>query len=112
MSNDSVTITCPVCQRPFTPQGKRRWCSEGCRVAAWRRRRQQAGPAITLPPARPRRPITVTSATAAPPAPWDSNAATNAAPSCAKLQLGGPCPHCDEPVAVTELLDQEVTVTN
>ena len=25
-----------------------------------------------------------------------------------KLGLGGPCPHCDEPVAVTELLDQEV----
>jgi hypothetical protein len=29
-----------------------------------------------------------------------------------KIGLGGPCPHCDEPVAVTELLDQEVTATN
>ena len=27
-----------------------------------------------------------------------------------KLGLGGPCPHCDEPVAVVELLDQEVVL--
>ena len=29
-----------------------------------------------------------------------------------KLGLGGPCPHCDEPVTVTELLDQEVPLGN
>jgi hypothetical protein len=27
-----------------------------------------------------------------------------------KLGLGGPCPHCDEPVAVTELQDEEVAL--
>ena len=27
-----------------------------------------------------------------------------------KIGLGGPCPHCDEPVGVTELLNQEVAL--
>ena len=112
MSNDSVTITCPVCQRPFTPQGKRRWCSEGCRVAAWRRRRQQAGPAITLPPARPRRPITVYECDSCGTRAVGQQRCDECGTFMRKIGLGGPCPHCDEPVAVTELLDQEVTVTN
>lgn len=112
MSNDSVTITCPVCQRPFTPQGKRRWCSEGCRVAAWRRRRQQAGPAITLPPARPRRPITVYECDSCATRAVGQQRCNECGTFMRKIGLGGPCPHCDEPVAVTELLDQEVTVTN
>ena len=29
-----------------------------------------------------------------------------------KIGLGGPCPHCDTPVSVTELLDQEVVPRN
>jgi hypothetical protein len=112
LSNDSATITCPVCQRPFTPQGKRRWCSEGCRVAAWRRRRQQAGPTITLPPARPRRPITVYQCDSCGTRAVGQQRCDECGTFMHKIGLGGPCPHCDEPVAVTELLDQEVTATN
>jgi hypothetical protein len=26
-----------------------------------------------------------------------------------KIGVGGPCPHCEDPVAVTDLLDQEMT---
>jgi len=30
-----------------------------------------------------------------------------------RVGIGGPCPHCDQPVAVNDLLDQELfTVTN
>jgi hypothetical protein len=28
-----------------------------------------------------------------------------------KVGLGGACPHCDEPVAVTELFDQDLTTS-
>ena len=27
-----------------------------------------------------------------------------------RIGIGGPCPHCDEPVALTDLLDQEVAI--
>ena len=37
--NDGVTIACPCCARPFVPPaGRRRFCSDACRQAAWRRR--------------------------------------------------------------------------
>jgi hypothetical protein len=32
--DDCVTITCPVCQRPFARTGKRQWCSAACKAAA------------------------------------------------------------------------------
>lgn len=28
---------------------------------------------------------------------------------CTRIGLGGPCPHCDEPIAITDLLNTEVT---
>ncbi len=60
LCHDTVTTPCPICQRLFTPTGRQRFCSDGCRAAAYRRRRRDAGraPAI-VPKARPRRPITV-----------------------------------------------------
>jgi hypothetical protein len=57
--DEPVTITCPVCQKGFARQGKRQWCSPACKTEAWRRRHQADRPAVVVPPARPRRPITV-----------------------------------------------------
>src|SRR6266849_7408447 len=52
--NDTAA-TCPACGQPFTPSGRRRWCSDACRQAAWRRRHPAPGPAAAGLPA-PRRP--------------------------------------------------------
>ena len=99
-------IACPICQQPFTPTSEQRWCSEPCRVAAWRRR-QVAAPA-RVRPARPAPVLRVylcagCGARTTGPA-W--------CPTCRspmrRLGLGGPCPHCEQPVAVTELLGEEV----
>ena len=42
MRNDRETIaqprTCPLCGRPFQPRGRQRWCSDACRLKAFRRR--------------------------------------------------------------------------
>ncbi len=58
--DDSVTIrTCPACGQPFTPSGRRRWCSDACKQAACRRRATPPAPAPALPARRPRRPVTV-----------------------------------------------------
>jgi transposase len=53
--NDTAA-RCPACGQPFTPSGRRRWRSDACRQAAWRRRHPAPGPAAAagLPP--PRRP--------------------------------------------------------
>ena len=76
--NDGVTIACPICQRGFTPVGRRRFCSDACRQAAWRARRpDRVVTAILLPPRTPR-PVTI-----------------YACPSCETRYLGEQrCPDC------------------
>jgi hypothetical protein len=108
LCDDYVTITCPVCQQPFARQGKRQWCSPACKTAAWRRRRQAAAPVASLPPARPRKPITVYECDVCGARAVGHQRCEECGTFMRKLGLGGACPHCDEPVAVTELLDQEV----
>ena len=102
--NDSAAA-CPACGQPFTPAGRRRWCSDACRQAAWRRRHPAPGPAG--------------GGTAAPPA-AAGNATIYQCPECDQRYLGqqrcddcgtfcrrlgpgGACPHCDEPVAIKDL---------
>ncbi len=45
--DDTATTACPVCGNAFEPEGRRRFCSTGCRQKAWRRRR--SAPAATDP---------------------------------------------------------------
>jgi len=83
------------------PAGRRRFCSDACRQAAWRRRQPTALPPI---PDRSPRPTTVYVCP-------DCDArflGEQRCPDCntfaRRLGPGGPCPHCDEPVAVSDLL--------
>ena len=67
---------------------------------------------VVLPPARPRRPITVYECQGCGARAVGQQRCEECGTFMRKLGLGGPCPHCDEPVAVTELLDQEVVLRN
>lgn len=108
--HDAVTMTCPLCAQPFAPAGRRRFCSDACRAAAYRRRRNASRPALRVPEDRPRRPITVYEC--------DSCAyravGEQRCPECStfmrRIGIGGECPHCSEPVAVIDLLAEEVIV--
>ena len=91
--HDDVTITCPVCHHPFTANGRRRFCTDACRAAAYRRRRDANQPPIPVPASRPRRPITV----------YECD---DCSTFMRRIGYGGNCPSCDEPVAITELLHQ------
>ena len=99
---------CPICWTPFTRVRRQRYCSDNCRKTAWARRHAAAATTITEPAPPPRRQRDVT---------------VYACPSCdqryhgqqwcphcnqprTRIGLGGLCPHRDEPVAVTDLLDQ------
>ena len=92
--DDGATITCPVCQQVFARKGKRRWCSDACRAAAWRRRRQAVPPRLVLPPARPRRPVTVYECDRCGARAVGLQRCEECATFMRKLGLGGPCPHC------------------
>jgi hypothetical protein len=63
-----------------------------------------------VPAARPRRPITVYEC----PSCGEQLLGEQRCHQCGAFTrcvgLGGACPRCDEPVALTDLLDQEVTI--
>jgi len=99
--DDTATMPCPVCAEPFVPFGRRRHCSTPCRQTAFRRRHA----AVVEPLVRKSDTVYV-------------------CPSCdarflgeqrcdgcntwaRRLGPGGPCPCCDEPISVRELLSPE-----
>ncbi len=104
---DVVAIACPLCRRPFTPVGRQKYCSDACRVAAYRRRRQTAPPPVSVPADRPRKPLTVYECDLCGQRAVGEQRCADCSTFMRKVGLGGVCPHCDEPVAVTELLGQE-----
>jgi len=106
--DETATRSCPVCQRPFTATGRRTYCSPACRKTAFRRRHQQPLAAITIPAARPRREFTVYEC----PTCEEHLLGEQRCPTCGifarRLDIGGPCPHCDQPVTLHDLLDQDL----
>lgn len=90
--NVGATIPCPVCTRPFVPVGRQRVCSAACRQLAWRRRHPttRAATVYECPSCETR------------------YLAQQRCPDCGlfcrRVGPGGLCPHCDEPVALTDLL--------
>jgi predicted RNA-binding Zn-ribbon protein involved in translation (DUF1610 family) len=110
--DDPGTMPCPVCQRSFTPAGRQAYCTTACRKTAFRRRHQQTGPAITVPTARPRREITIYEC----PNCGDRLLGEQRCEEChtftRRIGIGGACPTCDDPVAISDLLDHAtVTIT-
>ena len=95
---DSVTMICR-CGNEFSPSGRRRYCSDACKQKAWRSR--HAAPPI------PRRV-----------APADTvyicaecetrYLGERRCPDCnlftRSLGPGTTCPHCDEPIAISDII--------
>jgi hypothetical protein len=105
-----TTLVCPVCQRRFTPRGRRRFCSDACHKAAWRRRHQPPpAAALVVPPARPRRPITVYACPSCQARYLGEQRCGDCGVFCHRVGLGGTCPHCEEPVAAADLIAEGVT---
>jgi hypothetical protein len=106
--HDAITITCPVCQRHFTPTGRQKYCSDACRAAAYRRRRDANRPTVNLPKSQPRRPITVYECDGCGLRSLGEQYCPDCSSFMSKIGLGGECPHCAEPVAISELIAPEV----
>ena len=99
--NVGVTIPCPVCQQPFVPRGRQRVCSAACRQAVWRRRHPPPLPAI---PNRSGRPTTVYECPSCAARYLGQQRCPDCGVFCHRVGPGGLCPHCDEPVALADLL--------
>jgi hypothetical protein len=111
--DDPATMTCPVCQRYFTRVGRQKYCSAPCRKTAFRRRHQDPITAVTVPAARPRREFTIYECPECSERFLGEQRCEQCGTFARRVGIGGPCPHCDQPVAVNDLLDQELfTVTN
>lgn len=102
--NDGVTIpSCPVCGNTYRPSGRRRYCSDNCRIAAWRARHQPTPPPPPLPPRGAKRAVTVYICDSC-----DSRAlGQQYCPDCHTFMraagIGSECPYCSEPIAIVEL---------
>ncbi len=107
MRNDGrrvVSRTCAMCGDTFIPHGRRRFCDDACRQAAWRQR----NPASVLPP--PPRDVPRSSVIYECPQCearfLGDQRCGDCGVFCRRVGPGGPCPHCDEPVALADLLPE------
>jgi hypothetical protein len=102
----AVTAPRPVCGTPFTPIRRQRYCTPACRQAAWRTRHRAPTPTVALPPTTRRRDITVYQC----PDCGTRRLGEQWCPDCTRpavrLDLGGLCPHCDEPITISDITDQ------
>ena len=105
---DGEAMTCPGCQHPFNPDGRQRCCSEACRVAVYRRRREAAPTPMVASRRVRRQPIAVYACDRCGVRSVGEQRCEGCRTAMRRLGLGGRCPCCGEPVAVDELLGQGV----
>ena len=105
-NDDRNAAACPACGQLFTRGGRRRWCSDACRQAAWRHRHHTPAPAAALLSARQpaSRGATIYQCPDCDQRYLGQQRCADCATFCRRIGPGGPCPHCDEPVAITDLM--------
>jgi hypothetical protein len=108
---DETAFACPVCGGAFTPTRRQRYCSPTCRQTAWRTRHhdQTPPPVITLPPRTPRRGITVYQCPECGIRYLGQQWCHECNRPCIRIDLGGLCPHCDQPITIRDITDQHPT---
>jgi hypothetical protein len=101
---------CPVCGARFVAVGRRRWCSDACRQKAWRQRHpSDPSPGTELATTPARRDTTVYQCPACDTRYLGVQRCDDCGTFCRRVGRGGTCPHCDEPVAITDLITETVT---
>ncbi len=101
VSDDGATARCPVCGTAFRASGRRRFCSTSCRQAAFRHKQ-----------AAPRMPVVAKSSTVYECPECDARylgeqRCEDCNTWCRRLGPGALCPHCDEPVAMSDLFSDD-----
>jgi hypothetical protein len=105
----ATTSACPVCATAFIPVRRQRYCTSACRQAAWRARHPDPRPAVVIAPTTHRRSITVYQCPECDTRQLGQQWCHDCKRPSVRVDLGGLCPHCDEPVAISDILDQHPT---
>jgi len=96
---------CPLCWTPFQRVGRQKYCSANCRKTAWARTHTTPHAIAPIPAQGQRRDNTIYQCSECD----QRYLGTQWCPDCNqpanRIGLGGSCPNCEEPVAVTDLLD-------
>jgi len=103
-----AAMICAGCQRSFSPVGRQRFCSEACRVAVYRRYQRATTVPVVGTRSTPRAPIAVYACDGCGARAVDERRCEGCQTTMRRIGLGGWCPGCGAPVAVDELLGQEV----
>jgi hypothetical protein len=95
---------CSACGRPFHPHGRRTYCSDACRQRGFRLRQRpadelQLGFGTRLPKS-----AIVYECPACETRFIGQQRCDQCGVFCRRLGPGGPCPHCDEAVAIADLV--------
>ena len=96
--NDTATTACGQCGTRFTPAGRQQWCTDACRQAAWRRRHTAPRPVL------PAKVDTIYQCPHCDTRDLGQQRCPDCNTWCRRLGPGGPCPHCDDLVAITDLI--------
>jgi len=102
--HDGVTMACAACGRACTPSGRRRFCSDACRAAAYRRRHGPASPVVAVPAGTSRMPMTVHECDGCGARAVGVQRCADCSAFMRRVGSGGVCPSCDEAVTVEELV--------
>ncbi len=103
LRNDSETMACALCGTTFQPVGRQRFCTPAHRQAAWRRRHPT--PLPTVPVHTPRQTI-VYQCPECESRYLGDQYCSDCGRFCRRIGVGGLCPACDEPVAISDLLPE------
>jgi len=106
-----TTTTCPICADTFTPIRRQRYCTPACRQASWRARHDDRTPppALVLPPRTPRRDKTAYQCPECDTRRLGQQWCHDCNRPCTRIDVGGLCPHCSEPITIRDITDQHAT---
>ena len=96
--DDAATTRCPLCDDPFVPEGRQRFCGSRCRQAAWRR--HQAAPVEPIVA----KPDTVYQCPDCEARYLGEQRCDDCNTWCRRIGPGGLCPCCDEPISISDIV--------
>ncbi len=103
--NVLATQMCLYCSEVL-PKGRSRiYCSDNCRVNAWKRRKRATASTAEIPKDRPSKATSIYECPLCEVRYLGKQYCGDCGCFCRKVGSGGLCPHCDEPVAFIDLIE-------